>query len=132
MSRLAAATSRPRVEAASARAIRGAMRPGPMTPQPSTVIARPAGRLARPSAPGRLADRPERNLEDPVRARPRHDEPDRLGHVLRLHHPGEGGHVRRPPAAHREVGRNTAGADARAPNAALAELVIERRREPDL
>ena len=59
-------------------------------------------------------------------------EQDGLGHLLRAHQPGQGRHVGRAPAAHGEVGRDATGADVRAADALLAQLVVEGPRQPDL
>src|SRR5688500_11651989 len=67
-----------------------------------------------------------------MRARTREAEEDDLGHVLCGHHPRE--HVGSPAIAllEREVGRDAARTDVRAADAMLAQLVVERAREPDL
>ena len=82
--------------------------------------------------PGALGHRPERGLEDPEPARPLEHEDAHLGHVLGGHHPRQ--HVRCAPAPRleREVGRDSPGADVRAADPLLAQLVVERAREADL
>ena len=71
-------------------------------------------------------------LEDAVAARAREAEEDDVCDVLGGHHPRE--HVGRAAVAllEREVRRDAAGADVRAADAVLAQLVVERAREPDL
>ena len=67
-----------------------------------------------------------------MRPWPREHEHDRLGHILRGHHPGQRGHVRCPAATHREIGRDAARTHVRAADAALAQLVVEGCGQPDL
>ena len=64
--------------------------------------------------------------------RPLEDEDDDLGHVLGGHHPGKS--VGRPSASlvEREVGGHSAGADIRAANPVLPQLVVEGARQTDL
>ena len=64
--------------------------------------------------------------------RAREEEEDDRRHVIARHHPRQ--HLRRTPVAvrEREVRRNASGADVRAADAVLAQLVVERARETDL
>src|SRR5215218_3859189 len=65
-------------------------------------------------------------------ARPGEDEEDDVCDVVRAHHPGE--RLLCPPSSRfeREVCGDAARADIRAPDAAFAQLMVERTREADL
>ena len=63
---------------------------------------------------------------------PREDEDDDLGDVVGGHHPGQRVVGAAAVVVEREVGRDAAGADVRAADAVLAQLVVERACEADL
>ena len=65
-------------------------------------------------------------------ARSREAEEDDRSDVIAGHHPGQ--HLAWAPVSvrQREVGRNATGADVRAADAVLAQLVVECTREADL
>ena len=65
-------------------------------------------------------------------ARPREDEDDDVRNVVRAHHPGERLLCPASSRFEREVRGDPARADIRAPDAAFAQLMVERAREPDL
>jgi hypothetical protein len=102
------------------------------SPRDRGALAERRGTTSAELAPRLLGNRPERDLEDALVARPSEHEQDRLSDILRAHHARQLGHVRRSAAAHREVGRHTARADVRAAHALGAQLMIERRGQAHL
>src|SRR6266545_6462276 len=83
-------------------------------------------------APALLGHGAKCGLENAQLARAGEYEQDHVGHVPGRHHSRQ--HARRPPVdvGEREIGSDTAGTHARAANAVLAQLVVQRTRQADL
>src|SRR5487761_545544 len=128
-------TARRTTRTPSSRSLTMRMEPKPRRRTSSSPPSMNVGFTTRPSStlsPRAFGHRPERRREDAHAARAREREDDDVGHLLRRQHPGE--HVLRAAAVvvEREIGGHAAGADARAADPLLAQLVVERANEADL